>query len=582
MAYSFPEKVSALDVRYGNDAELDALLLHFMTENNLEHSIDPQKNASGEQIRFAVALHDGDFYAPCSDWMFMQLLKSELPPELKREYAKQWERFEQLVEKFIDNSYTKTRLLTLGRHKYDMAIDGRILIPSRLMKRLLTIFITQSGIEDPYRLERQQQNSRAFDLIMSKAFDSYLNEIPEGFEPGRIDAMQREIRLVQLERLLQLSVHSELCSADNNGDSDFMLEDLKNEGPMCFPALREALESDGPQKILYMPSSSGELILDIQVIRALLRMGHRVILALNEGFYFNSPTVWDHEHDDKLHEMLDGAHFVTESSLSKNELLQRVKENPFLVISTGMRERFNPYRMGVTFSRAWKEVDFIISKGHSHHRRFAQTQHQFTRDIFSLYCDKSKKMTFSHIPKAKWAKKFTDAYIRSKADEIIAEMREAKAAGHAVMFYSGVIGSVPGQVDNAIKVMKAFVKDLRDRLDSVYIINPAEHFEEGMDADDLMYMWERVQRSGYITVWRFQSVADIEKSFELLGERVPPVWAGKDSTYSTGCTKEMNIALDVQRGNRELQILGPAPEKFFRRREYGVGKFCDAAIDDCA
>ena len=32
--------------RYGVDPILDAWLLHFMTENNLEHSIDPEKNAS--------------------------------------------------------------------------------------------------------------------------------------------------------------------------------------------------------------------------------------------------------------------------------------------------------------------------------------------------------------------------------------------------------------------------------------------------------------------------------------------------------------------------------------------------------
>lgn len=92
-------------------------------------------------------------------------------------------------------------------------------------------------------------------------------------------------------------------------------------------------------------------------------------------------------------------------------------------------------------------------------------------------------------------------------------------------------------------------------------------------------MWEKVQRSGLIDVWRFQTVADIEKSFELMGQKVPSFWTGKDSTYSTGCTKEMHIALDVQKTNPEMQIIGPSPDKFFRRREYGVGKFCDSAID---
>jgi len=37
----------------------------------------------------------------------------------------------------------------------------------------------------------------------------------------------------------------------------------------------------------------------------------------------------------------------------------------------------------------------------------------------------------------------------------------------------------------------------------------------------------------------------------------------------------------VQKRQPELQIIGPSPEKFLRRREYGVGKFCDASIDQC-
>ena len=114
--------------------------------------------------------------------------------------------------------------------------------------------------------------------------------------------------------------------------------------------------------------------------------------------------------------------------------------------------------------------------------------------------------------------------------------------------------------------------------DNILIINPAEHFIEGMDGDDLMYMWERVQRSGFIDVWRFQTVEDIEESFAILGRKVPPQWSGKDSTYSTGCTKEMRIALDVQSKNREMQLIGPEPRLFFRRGEYGVGKYFDASI----
>ncbi len=73
---------------------------------------------------------------------------------------------------------------------------------------------------------------------------------------------------------------------------------------------------------------------------------------------------------------------------------------------------------------------------------------------------------------------------------------------------------------------------------------------------------------------------DIETSFRLLEREVPPEWLGKDATYSTGCTKEMNIALEVQKEHPEMQIIGPAKERFLRRSEYGIGKLYDRRFSD--
>jgi hypothetical protein len=181
-------------------------------------------------------------------------------------------------------------------------------------------------------------------------------------------------------------------------------------------------------------------------------------------------------------------------------------------------------------------------------------------------------------PKAAWVRQFPEQEIVTKARGIIAQMREARDNGKTVMFYSAIIGSIPGQTKVALQLVNAFVAHLRDRLENTFMVNPAEHFEEGMDGDDLMYMWERVQRSGFLDVWRFQTVEDIEKSFALLDRKVPSAWSGKDSTFSTGCTKEMRIALDVQKQHSELQIIGPSAEKFFRRRDYGVGQYFDATL----
>ena len=70
-------------------------------------------------------------------------------------------------------------------------------------------------------------------------------------------------------------------------------------------------------------------------------------------------------------------------------------------------------------------------------------------------------------------------------------------------------------------------------------------------------LWEIVQRSGHIDIWRFQAYEDIILSFKQMKKKVPPEWVGKDATFSTGCTKEMRIALDVQQKHPEMQIIGP-------------------------
>ena len=101
-----------------------------------------------------------------------------------------------------------------------------------------------------------------------------------------------------------------------------------------------------------------------------------------------------------------------------------------------------------------------------------------------------------------------------------------------------------------------------------------------MDADDLMYMWEIVQQSGYIEIWRFQTYTDIVDAFTIMEQKVPPEWVGKDATYSTGCTKEMKIALEVQNKFPEMQIIGPAHNKFMRREDYGMGKMHDQRLDN--
>lgn len=576
-----PKFDSILDVKYGLFAELDALLLHFMTENSLEYTIDPLKNASPEQLRFMVALGEQSFYAPCSDWMFLQLLQSTLHRRLLDEYLIRWKRMFRLVRQTVADRYMGRKIMSLCRHKFRLILPSPIIIPSRLMKRMVTIFMTQSGQDDPYREQKRLLNRRAHDIVKSPFYDRMVSVCPDA-QGGckRIEDLRFEVDFFEFQRLATLSTLPKIWNLGGFAEGAGEIEAELVRTVADFEPLKRALAPHrGALRILYLPHQSGELVFDLGVIRSLVRRGHRVVLALKEGFFFEGPSFWDAEYDPVLAELFKDAHFLPEERVGKNALLRAMRENPFVVISDGTRERLNPYRVSVTFSRAWKECDLVLAKGEPNYRRLIMTSHPFTRDVACIFRDTLGKFHLHFKPKADWVRKFGEEYISSKADKIIAEMHRAKGAGKSVMFYSGIVGSIPGQTKVAIELLNTSVAYLRTRLDGTYIINPAEHFEEGMDADDLMFMWEKVQRSGLLNVWRFQTDYDIEKSFTLLGRKVPPIWTGKDATYSTGCTKEMQIALEMQKKYRELQIIGPSPEKFFRRREYGVGKFCDVAIE---
>ncbi|WP_419780588.1 ARMT1-like domain-containing protein [Maridesulfovibrio sp.] len=576
-----PDFPSIKNLKYGEDPVFDAWLLHFMTANHLESSIDPVKNASPEQLSFMVALEDDQVFAPCSDWQFNRLVTPGLEEDLLDVYVFVWRALVKLVRNHVSDRYQRKLILNLCRHKFRQALDSSIMIPLRLLKNMITIFLSRSGLDDPYRNRKELLFSRGKAFVESDFFKQSMESCP--YPPPdceNLADMRFELDMIELERIFRLSSLPDQWSQALFGEDYKVFSKMYGRDEVDFSAVRDLFhDNGGGLKILFIPDETGGLMADLLMIKSLLRQGHSVILALKEGFWFDSPTYWDRDSNHLLAEALKDALFISEERISKNDLLASLRENPFVVISDGTRERLNLIRCSVTFARAWKESDLILAKGWGNRRRLIGNSNLFTRDIICFYRNLEGRFKLEFKAKSPKVNKFTEAGISAKANEIIAEMQQARSERKAVMFYSAIVGSIPGQVDTAIKVLNTFVGHLRDRLADTYIINPAEYFEEGMDADDLMFMWEKVQRSGFITIWRFQTYADIEASFELMGEKVPPVWAGKDATYSTGCTKEMHIAQDVQRRHRELQIIGPGPDKFLRRREYGVGRFSDVVIE---
>ncbi|GAB6110683.1 ARMT1-like domain-containing protein [Desulfomicrobium salsuginis] len=580
-----PDFFSVRELRYGRDPYLDAWLLHFMTENNIEPSVNPAENAQPEQLRFMVDLDDDQVFVPCSDEMFENLLHTRLSDTLRAEYREKWRMLVHLVRINITDRYTRRKIFSLSRNKIRQVLHAPFLIPSRFLKQLLTIFMAMSGVHDPQRAEKRLANKRAEDFMARPAMNRCLYACPETtLGCTSIQNLRWELDLLELARLCRLSLRPAIWESPGEfTDSPAFFDDICAPWPEFTEVMTRVMgPGDGrkPLKILFLPASSGEVVFDLRFIRVLLRLGHKVILALKEGFCLDSPVFWDVEHDSALARALGETRLVENSRMSKNDLLRAQREDSLIVISDGTRERLNLWRTSVTFARAWKEADLVVAKGFANHRRLVKNSHLFTRDVLCLFRDEDGRDRVVFKEKSPRVTKITESQVVAQADSIIARMRSARGMGKQVMFYSAIIGSIPGQTKVALRVVNTFVSHLRAKHANLMIINPAEHFMEGMDGDDLMYMWERVQRSGFIDVWRFQTVADIENSFELMGEPVPAEWHGKDATFSTGCTKEMNIALDMQDKHPEMQIIGPDPKRFFRRMEYGVGKYFDARIPD--
>jgi len=570
------DKVS--DFRFGENVRFDAWLYSMLMDNNIAYGMNPDIVASQEQMSFMVSLARNQVYLPCSDDTFKLLCRPTPPKELRNQYNRSWRIIMRLVRSFTPEGEKRRRILQFCRFRFNQYIAQHTLIPSRLVKRMTDLVLAQGNqLDDPWRHLRRISTRRQLEMLGEAPVRDNLAAMPEVAMADSIATARRMLNYVELSRLLCLSAMSRpWIDAPPSVESVRLAMDMTQE---ACAHLRQFFETSAGKSgtVLFLCDADGGTVFDLSVANSLIRMGHKVIFAVKSGFFFYSPTLEDMELDPAITRMLGGGKVLHEPRLSKNELLRQLREHRLVVIGDGTRERLNLYRVSVTFSRAWKEADLILGKGWRVADVLMGSSHQYTRDVVCYWYDDHG----FHIKlrrHAERAHKFSESDIAAQSASIIEGMREAREQGRTVMFYSCVIGSIPGETSTATELVRAFIDNLRKKMDNILIINPAEHFIEGMDGDDLMYMWEQVQRSGYIDVWRFQTVEDIEESFALLGRKVPPQWSGKDSTFSTGCTKEMRIALDVQSKNREMQIIGPDPQRFFRRGEYGVGKYFDASI----
>ena len=570
---------SVREFHFGESVRFDAWLYSMLMDNNIAYGMNPDIVASQEQMAFMVSLARDQVYLPCSDDTFKLLCQQTAPEELRRQYNRSWRIIMRLVRSFTPEGQKRRRILQFCRFRFKQYVAQHTLIPSRLVKRMTDLVLAQGNqLDDPWRQLRRISTKRQLEMLDEAPVRDNLAAVPaDALAANSIASVRRMLNYVELSRLLCLSAMSRPW-VETPPDAETVRQAMDTARETCAH-LRHYFEASAVRSgtVLFLCDADGGVVFDLAVANSLIRMGHKVIFAVKSGFFFYSPTLEDMEIDPSIRQMIGGGTVQHEPRMSKNELLRHLREYRLMVIGDGTRERLNLYRVSVTFSRAWKEADLILGKGWRVADVLMGSSHQYTRDVVCYWHD-DQGFHIKLRQHAESAHKFSENDIAAQSANIIASMREARMQGRTVMFYSCVIGSIPGETGTAIEIVRAFVDNLRKKMDNILIINPAEHFIEGMDGDDLMYMWEQVQRSGFIDVWRFQTVEDIEESFALLGRKVPPQWSGKDSTFSTGCTKEMRIALDVQAKNREMQIIGPDPQRFFRRGEYGVGKYFDASI----
>ncbi|MGI6657444.1 MAG: hypothetical protein ACOX5Z_11635 [Desulfobulbus sp.] len=570
----------------GRSPEQDAWVTNFFTENHLAHEAFPRDVASPEQLRFIVYLDENDqHYYPCSDDLFAAIIEKRADTMLTSAYIAIWSRLERLVNEVVTDPYQKNYLLSLLTIKYNHDTMHKVQLPGRIEKRLLGMLTTISEIDRPLAAERELENRRARTFLQSEVFERIFNS-PEGLHIGEdttLTDIDLQLHLLRLRRLLRLSALREIWRQEEPPDPN-TLRRIVNR-PLDTPEwewlctwLREVIAGKRRPCILWVGGRSGEIVFDLAILKILTKIGIKVILAVKQDFLYHRINFLDVLEDPVLTELLEDAEIIGDPKISKNELLRYLdSESSLLVISDGTREPFNPLLTSVTYARAFKEADLVVHRNPGG-RASIGNHFQFTRDIVSIVPTEEGEIDILLKPRHPRAIRFSRSELRRMAERLIDMVEKEKARGKTIMFYSAIVGSIPGQLKTAQEVLDVFVGHLRSTMHDVVIINPGEHFVEGMDADDIMYMWEIFQRSGLIDIWRFQTVDDVVKSFELLGKKVPPEWTGKDATYSTGCTKEMEIAMQMQQVCPEMQLIGPSYEKFRRRKEYGVGKLYDRSL----
>jgi len=428
-----------VDITYrpGENPEKDAWHTAFFIENHMDYFAYPDHVASPEQVTFMIYTENDERYYPCSDRMFEAIMSKNDSSFLQEKYKKVLQRIMELIDSQIEDERDKSFLETLIKIKFLHETQDEMMIPSRVEKRLLKIYLDRTLIDDPFLCEKAIRNNRVSKALCSEVFKKAINQVDNTVilnSPSTLAGIKEFIEHVEIKRLLSLSVEKSLWESDESKaykEVDF--HELFNR-QMIGNGVKPLLnflgiegKDDQTKKILWLADESGEIIVDLAIIKYLTKLGHKVIIAFKDGPLYTKVDFLDAQEDEILSKQLEGAFFIEEKNIGKNELVGILRSDKnIIVISDGTRENFNLLLTSKVFSRIFREVDGIISRGHDQKRRIFENHFQFTRDIFNISRGPDGSILISYKPKHPSVIKFSHSDLEKKAKIIIDQMEEAK------------------------------------------------------------------------------------------------------------------------------------------------------------
>ena len=444
------------EFQFGKSPEMDAWLTSFFIENHLDFFTYPDHAATEEQVRFMVFNQAGERYYPCSDRMFEAIISRKQSAFIQKHYNKALQKILDLIERQIEEPYEKSYLESLVINKYKLETRDEIIIPSRLEKRLMSIYLKRTLIGDPFLTEKTQRNRYAHQVLQTPALGDAINFVEKTElknPPETLGEIKSLIAAVEFKRLLYIANTSALWIDGKAGrwtKQDFL---SIFDRPITDDGLKPLMEFLGfgkkqykNRKLLWLADEAGETVMDLAVIRFLVFHGHKVIVAFKQGPLYTKTTIGDMLNDPVLQEALGHAVVIDDPNLSKNELVRTLRGDvSTLALSDGTSENLNLLLTSTTFARIFKEVDAVMSRGEDQRRRFFDTHFQFTQDIYSIVGQKDGSLSIRYKPRHLEVIKFSHEDLEKKALTIIDRMKAAKSKGMTVIFYSGIIGSIPGK-----------------------------------------------------------------------------------------------------------------------------------------